>query len=114
MICTLTCEKLLKISTESDRVILVAVANSSVVGTASLYKDNVRLMFVDPAFQRKGIGGALLSRIENIAKEKGVVKLSLMSTLPAEGFYKRFGFVKKGQETNHMGPVILMSKELST
>lgn len=113
MIETLTCEKLVEISKDPNRVILVAVANSKVVGSASLYKDNVRLMFVDPNFHHKGIGKELLSKIENIAREKGIATLSLMSSLPAKGFYERFGFVKYGTETNERGPVILMSKQLA-
>jgi GNAT superfamily N-acetyltransferase len=112
MIATLTSERLVELSKDPDRVILVAVSNAKIVGTSSLYKDDVRLMFVDPDFHRCGIGKELLGKIESIAREKGIKKLSLKSALPAEVFYTRFGFVKYGTETNEMGPVILMTKQL--
>jgi GNAT superfamily N-acetyltransferase len=70
-------------------------------------------MFVDPDYHRQGIGSQLLARIEQVAKDRGIFKLSLMTSIPAEGFYQKFGYVKTGEETNHMGRVILMSKELS-
>jgi histone acetyltransferase (RNA polymerase elongator complex component) len=113
MIDTLTCEKLVAIAKDPQRIILVAVNNSQVVGSASLYEDNVRLMFVDPDFQHKGIGTQLLQIIEKVAKEKGIAKLSLKSSLPAEGFYQGFGYLSERREsTPDMGPVILMSKSL--
>ena len=52
------------------------------------------------------------AKVVGMLREKGIKKLSLKSALPAEVFYKRFGFVKYGTETNEMGPVILMTKQL--
>jgi putative acetyltransferase len=114
MIKTLSNEKLIEVSKKSNRIILVAVIDSKVVGSGCLVDDNVRLMFVDPDFHHKGIGSELLRRIEKLAIEKGISKLYLKSSLPAEEFYARFEFVKYGEETKEMGPVILMSKQFST
>lgn len=114
MIDKLTCESLIEISREPLRVVLVAESDSKVVGSVSLYDSDVRLMFVDPEFQHKGIGSELLNRIQEIAREKGIAKLSLKSSLPSQKFYEQHGFIKYGAETKDMGPVILMSKELAT
>lgn len=114
MISTFTRETLLQISQDPSRIFLVAVSKSKVVGVGGLYNDDVRLMCVDHLFQGKGIGKELLKRIENIARQNGVAKLNVSSSLPAEGFYQKNGFVKYGEmKEDRWGPCILMSKQLS-
>lgn len=50
-------------------------------------------MFVAPAYVRRGIGRALLERVEARARERGVRRLGLRATLNAIEFYRAQGFV---------------------
>lgn len=50
MLKNLSCERLVEVSKEPNRIILVATVNSKVVGSVSLLNNSVRLMFVDPNF----------------------------------------------------------------
>lgn len=109
-----TLTKLEDLSKDKERIILVATENSNVVGTASLLKDSVRMMFVDQQLHCKGIGKALLQRIEKIANDNGISKLNVSSSLNADGFYEKMGFTKVGIEiTKQRGTCILMTKTLS-
>lgn len=47
---------------------------------------------VDPAFQRRGLGRALLSDLESRAARRGVAVLALGAVESAEGFYLRCGY----------------------
>ena len=48
---------------------------------------------VNPNFQAQGIGSLLMNQIEHTAREKGFAKLVVQSSITAEGFYRRLGFV---------------------
>ena len=74
------------------RLVLVAVKESAVVGTASLDGDVVRTVFIDPGCQGRGIGRALMAEIERAAIEKGVAVLAVPSSVTAEPFYAKLGF----------------------
>lgn len=64
-----------------------------VVGCAGLNRDEVKGMFVDPEFQGKKNRQKLLDFVEIFARELGVTKLFLDSSLNAVGFYRRNGYV---------------------
>jgi GNAT superfamily N-acetyltransferase len=73
---------------------IVGVAASEVPGQ-SPEVGIVTRMYVLPEFQREGIGTALISEIENIAKEQGIREI-LIPTDPkarwAISFYKKMGY----------------------
>ncbi|MFH1432346.1 MAG: GNAT family N-acetyltransferase [archaeon] len=89
-----------------------------VVGCAGLNRDEVKGMFVDPKFQGKKLGKKLLDFLENCARESGVFKLVLDSSLNGVGFYRRNGYVfveDRVYETGLQGGcirVVRMSKVL--
>jgi predicted N-acetyltransferase YhbS len=74
------------------RMVLVAVQDRVIVGTAALDANVVRSVFVNPALQGQGIGRLLMVEIERSAREAGVAMLSVPSSLTAEPFYARLGF----------------------
>lgn len=75
-----------------QRQVLVAIVGNRIVGTASLDRAMVRSVFVDPGFQRRGVGRRLMLEIEQTARANGVTVLTVPSSVTAEPFYSRLGF----------------------
>ena len=58
----------------------------------------VTALAVSSGFQRGGVGGSLLARAEEYAREEGVAAVAMTSSLTREGahaFYKSCGYFKK-------------------
>lgn len=53
----------------------------------------IRAFFVDPLMARRGLGAMLLDHCTGQAKLAGFSALELVSTMPGEPLYLRFGFV---------------------
>jgi GNAT superfamily N-acetyltransferase len=53
----------------------------------------VEKLYIDPAYQGRGIGAFVLSAKTSLAAEQSLpTKLSVLTTNPADRFYKREGF----------------------
>ena len=76
----------------AKRKVFVASDNGRIVGTGSLDGKAVRMMFVLPEFQGRGIGTQLMQRIEALARENGVDVLTVPSSITAVAFYGALGF----------------------
>jgi amino-acid N-acetyltransferase len=74
---------------------IVARQEGRIVGTAALelYKDAalLRSVAVDPALQRRGLGGVLTQAALRLARDRGVAEVYLLTTTAAT-FFPRFGF----------------------
>jgi putative acetyltransferase len=80
-------------------VVVVAVGPSNeILGFGSIVPSNneLRAVYVRPEYGRNGIGRAIFSRLENIARELGVNELQMDSSIYAEAFYKANGFISEG------------------
>jgi len=83
---------------------LVARLAGRIVGCAALVRGQggqgeIKRMFVDPAARGKGVGRALLERIEAIAQEEAIHLLQLETgglQPEALALYRRFGYVERG------------------
>ena len=62
-------------------------------GRAALLRSAV----VDPAFRRSGIGHALVRRVLDHARDRGITELILLTTT-ADRYFARFGFVRIARE----------------
>jgi ribosomal protein S18 acetylase RimI-like enzyme len=54
-------------------------------------------LFIEPSFRRKGLGLAILQRVEKDCKELGVHAIELQvetDNLEAMGLYEKFGFIR--------------------
>ena len=71
----------------------VAEDNGKIVGFGHAIPGEIVAVFVDPTFHKKGVGKLLLDYGLKIAL-KGRKKVKVESTINAEGFYKKHGFVK--------------------
>ncbi len=51
-------------------------------------------LFVEPAYRRHGVAGALIARVAALARDIGspIVELTVRADNPAQGFYRRNGF----------------------
>jgi GNAT superfamily N-acetyltransferase len=90
----------------------VAVADGVIVGTASLEGCIIRGVYVDPTCQGKGIGGRLMDVLEGFARDQAGSTLVVPSSIAAEGFYRRRGFVCFRDEFHGNERTIIMKKEI--
>lgn len=83
-------ENLIKRSKEVNY--FVAEIRGKLVGICGYDEIRVHTFFVDPTYQKKGIGYKLLHKVLKEAKNKGIAKLVTWSTLYARPFYSKYGF----------------------
>ena len=87
-----------------DNFCVVAEANSHVVGVGLLHRSGeIRLCYLAPGAQRKGIGKAIYLALEEQAKAWGLRTLRLESTISARQFYEGLGFLSGGIATPGFG-----------
>jgi putative acetyltransferase len=78
---------------------LVAQINGKVVGLGCflVVSKELNAIYVSPDLAGQGVGSQLLKELEKIASSKGIKEIWLDSSLTAEKFYSRLGFVSDGQ-----------------
>ena len=85
----------------------VAEQDGSVVGFATWAEtgDIVELedLFVDPNWMRRGIARALVVRVVNVLRARGVSRLEVTGNPHALGFYHDAGFIDIGHTTTEFG-----------
>ena len=95
----------------------VAESDGRLLGFACRSGDELRGLYVAPSAVGKGVGTALLSRIERDAMAQGVITLRLHSTVNSTAFYQRHGYVAAEPVSRMMNrvaiPCVPMSKVLS-
>ena len=77
---------------EHDERMFVAVLDDSVVGFVSWAGIELRTLYVDPAYNGKGIGEALHHACDEDARAIGRRIIRVDSSLSARGFYQRLGY----------------------
>jgi putative acetyltransferase len=78
----------------SESLTLIASLDGASVGFASLKGLAVLdMLYVDPAFARRGVGSALIDALVRIAQARGVEKLSADASDSARPLFERNGFV---------------------
>lgn len=97
----------------TQRQVYVAVVDQHIVATASLDRDVVRSVFVDPQFQGGGIGRQLMAVIHSAAISAGLDALHVPSSITAEGFYARLGYRKTRDEFHGAERTIIMERVLA-
>ena len=98
----------------ATRQVLVATRDQQVLGTASLDGHVVRTVFVAPSMQGEGIGRALITTIEQLAREQGIEALLVPSSLTAQGFYRQLGFVLLREVVEGDERTLVMTRQLLT
>jgi len=96
----------------------LAMDGSRPVGFADLKSDGcLDMMFVDPAYQGKGIASLLLATVENAARKQGFQRIFTEASLTARPFFEHRGFVVlAAQQVEKRGQILsnfLMEKILA-
>ncbi len=87
-------------------------------GQIDLANAEIQAVYVAPGAQRLGVGAALLEHLEDLARDRGLVRITLKATLNAEAFYAARGWRTTGRDlhkiTQQVGlQCIAMEKRLS-
>jgi GNAT superfamily N-acetyltransferase len=84
---------------------LIAECDGIVVGFGFINRQTaeVKAIFVEPRFSRRGVGTAILTSLEAIARNAGLRQLTLSASLNAVSFYQAAGY-RPIQETEWCHP----------
>lgn len=79
---------------DSDHAFFVAERDGAVAGFGDLALDEAEIVgvYVHPDHQRRGVGRALVERLESVARDRGHDALELVASLNAVGFYRGLGY----------------------
>jgi predicted GNAT family N-acyltransferase len=103
---------------EQENILMAAYEEDQMLGCCMLVEeapDTVRLrqMAVINDLQGKGIGKALMSFAENVARDRGYKKITMHARANAQGFYEKMGYRKKGEVFEEITiPHFVMEKAL--
>lgn len=95
------------------RQMFVALVDGELLGTASLDGRAVRSVFVDPAYHGHGLGRQLMAAVEQAALDSGLTSLVVPSSVTAEGFYARLGFVRVREHYEDEELTLIMERALN-
>jgi putative acetyltransferase len=80
-------------SVADDRLLWVAVVDGLVVGFTDLeLSGHLDRMYVHPEHEGRGVASALLNRLEEAARYKGLARLFTEASITARPFFERRGF----------------------
>jgi len=86
--------------------LVVAELDATVRGVGLIRASGqVRLCYVEPGFQHRGIGRALLQSLEARALQWGSAEVRLQSSVGACAFYERHGYASSGPPEQAFGVV---------
>ncbi len=78
--------------------VVVAESDGNLTGVGLIYRrSEIRLCYMRPGFQGRGVGRALLSALEDRAVHTGSKEIRLTSTGNARPFYERCGYHSTGE-----------------
>jgi N-acetylglutamate synthase-like GNAT family acetyltransferase len=88
-------------------VFVVAEDASGVIGFGSIVPtlQELRAVYVHPRAGRRGVGSAILSCLEQVAIDRGVLQLQMDASINAEAFHRRAGYeiLERGVHTLRSG-----------
>ncbi len=82
---------------DDEAILFTAYEAKKPVGAARLYKNKVGRVAVLEEYRGKGIGMALMQKIEEYAKNHAFDKLILHAQLYVKGFYDKLGYNAHGE-----------------
>jgi putative acetyltransferase len=90
---------------------LVAEIDAGPVGIGAIVISNseLRACYVAPSATRRGVGSALVAKIERIAREHCLDHLELESSITAEPFYSALGYQVESRGEHLLSPGVPMA-----
>ncbi len=96
---------------------IIAENSCRIVGSGTLLDDGIRRVYIDPSYQKSGIGKKIYQELENKALQTGLLRLGLGASVIARGFWESVGFVFEEEVDIPAGDeqlkFYMMSKSLS-
>lgn len=87
---------------EGGQILLFGINSKTFVATGTANGEEISRLFVLPEYQGKGIGTALMDKLEEIVlKEHG--KIQLDASLPAKAMYLKRGYQETSYEVQPIG-----------
>ena len=83
--------------------VLVAEADGDLIATGSLLDGEIFAVFVHPDRQGRGLGKALMARLEEDARAAGVTESLLSVSLPSKRFYEGLGYEIVEERSRDLG-----------
>jgi GNAT superfamily N-acetyltransferase len=71
---------------------MVLELNERIVGTGTICEQNIRRVFISPAFQGRSFGHMVMETLEKKALSMGLHHLYLDASLPSQAFYQHLGY----------------------
>ena len=100
----------------NQRYMIVAEKDSKVVGTGSFYDGEIKSVYVDPAYAKRGVGREIMAHLEVHAYNIGYTRVFLGSSKTALEFYTKLGYIlieaRKFETGGHTILGYLMEKRL--
>jgi GNAT superfamily N-acetyltransferase len=81
------------LKTAQDGYIVVAEVQGKIVGTGGVIGGAVLRVFVDPAYQKQGLGKMIMNELEMRATANGVKTVRLRALANAKKFYESLGYL---------------------
>lgn len=107
-----------ELAREKDDILIASFDDEDMLGCCTMTRIDehtlrLRQMAVPGNLQGKGIGAAIISFAENLARDKGYKKIMMHARDTAIGFYERAGYHIEGDMFMELGiPHHIMVKEL--
>lgn len=85
--------EIIKRASTGKILVLISEQDESILATGALIGSEIAGVFVSHAHKRQGYGKAIMNRLEQIARDNGISKLTLSISLPSRQFYERLGYI---------------------
>jgi len=80
----------------------VAIEDMKIIGFADFNGEELTGLYIHPDYVGQGVGTALLKRLEEEAKKRGITKFSVTSTITAKAFYQKQGYKVLGESIHEV------------
>jgi ribosomal protein S18 acetylase RimI-like enzyme len=103
---------------EKDNLLVAAYEDDHILGCCMLVEEDpqtvrLRQMAVINDLQGKGVGSALMTFAENLARDRGYRRITMHARKNALGFYEKMGYKQIGDEFEEITiPHYVMEKQL--
>ena len=102
---------------QSGEAIEIAQLHGAAVGFCGVLGSEIRGLFVDPGFARRGIGKGLIERAVERMRSAGHHQAKVVAALSGVGFYEAIGFravrgVRHATRGGLVAPVLEMARDL--
>ncbi len=95
-----------------NELILLCFVGADLIGTAGLRRNYLRSMFIEPTYQKQGLGKVLVANIEEVARQNAISEIMVHSSVTARQFYETLGYEFVEFQSYPEGSFVLMRKAL--